>query len=137
MERIVAYFAELNTDGIVIRIMVVRDVDILDSDLNESEPVGVAYCRSLFDGNWVQTSSNNSFRKQPAGIGYSYNRDADVFITPCPYKTWVLNADFDWEATVAKPADGKQYYWNEDIDGWGLIPYSDLPPKLAEITTPY
>lgn len=135
-----AHFAEINNDNVVLRVLVVRNEDMLDADGNEAEAVGAVILQGLFGGtgdNWVQTSFNNTFRKQHAGIGYSYNRDADVFISPCPYKTWVLNADFDWEATVDKPDDGKHYYWNEDKEGWVLIPYSSLPPKLVESTDPY
>jgi hypothetical protein len=70
---------------------------------------------------WVQTSYNGNFRKNYAGIGYSYDRVRDAFIPPKPYPSWVLNEDTCcWDAPVAMPDDDK-YTWNEETSNWDLI----------------
>ena len=67
---------------------------------------------------WVQTSYNNNFRKQYAGIGYTYDKANDVFISPKPYPSWALDASFNWQPPTAKPDDEKEYTWNEDTTTW-------------------
>ena len=63
-----------------------------------------------------RTSYNNRIRKQYAGVGYKYNADANVFITPQPYPSWSLNNNFDWQAPVQKPEG--HWSWDEEIGNW-------------------
>jgi len=70
---------------------------------------------------WVQTSYNNNFRKQYAGVGYTYDKANDVFISPKPYASWALDASFDWQPPTAMPVDGKMYNWNEDTQAWDEV----------------
>jgi hypothetical protein len=70
---------------------------------------------------WVQTSYNNNFRKQYAGIGYTYDKANDVFISPKPYPSWALDASFDWQPPTAMPVDDKDYDWNEDTTTWDEV----------------
>jgi hypothetical protein len=67
---------------------------------------------------WVQTSYNGNFRKQYAGIGHTYDKANDVFISPKPYASWALDASFDWQPPTAMPVDDKRYSWNEDTKSW-------------------
>lgn len=115
-----AHFAELNENNIVTRVIVVNNEDILDENGNELEEVGILFCRNLLGENirWIQTSYNNTFRKRYAGAGFFYDEENDVFITPKPFNSWVLNSNFDWEAPIEYPNDGNSYYWNEDALGW-------------------
>jgi hypothetical protein len=64
-----------------------------------------------------RTSYNNNIRKQYAGIGYSYDPVADVFIRPQPYPSWSLDYNFDWQPPTPKP-EGLGWYWNEDLGNW-------------------
>ncbi len=64
----------------------------------------------------VRTSYNNNIRKRYAGIGYSYDQKADVFIPPQPYPSWSLDDNFDWQAPTPKP-DG-YYVWDESTVSW-------------------
>jgi hypothetical protein len=64
-----------------------------------------------------RTSYNNRIRKQYAGIGYKYDADADVFISPQPYPSWSLDDDFDWQPPTLRPNEGL-WYWNEEIGNW-------------------
>jgi hypothetical protein len=63
-----------------------------------------------------RTSYNNKIRKQYAGIGFSYDPVADVFISPQPYASWSLDDNFDWQAPTAKPEGS--YVWDENTLSW-------------------
>ena len=105
-----AHFAEIDINNIVKRVLVVandlehRGADFLANDLG-------------LGGNWIQTSYNNNIRKQYAGIGYTYNADADVFISPKPYSSWSLDNNFDWQPPTPKP-EGINWYWDEATLAW-------------------
>ena len=65
---------------------------------------------------------SKAFRKNYAGIGYTYDETRDAFIPPKPFDSWVLNeTSCLWEAPVAYPDDGQQYTWNEELGTWDLI----------------
>ena len=64
-----------------------------------------------------RTSYNNNIRKQYAGIGFSYNPVADVFIAPQPYESWSLDENFDWRPPTPRPQEGL-WYWNEATLIW-------------------
>ena len=64
-----------------------------------------------------RTSYNNNIRKQYAGIGYTYDSVADVFIAPQPYTSWSLDNDFNWQPPTPMPAEG-MWYWSEPEQAW-------------------
>ena len=64
-----------------------------------------------------RTSYNNNIRKQYAGIGFTYDTNADVFIAPQPYPSWSLNNNFDWQAPTPMPTEG-MWIWDEDSLSW-------------------
>ena len=70
-----AHFAELNQDKIVLRVIVVNNTVITDENGQEQESLGKTFCSSLLGGTWVQTSYNSNFRKNYAGIGYTYDAE--------------------------------------------------------------
>lgn len=82
----------------------------------------------LSPGTWLATSYNTFGNKHSkggtplrgnyAGIGYTYDANKDVFIAPQPFASWVLSADYLWEAPVAIPKDGKSYSWDEPTKSW-------------------
>ena len=100
-----SHFAEINKDGVVQRVIVA------EQDFINSGAVGDSFL-------WVQTSYNNNFRKQFAGIGFTYDKAKDKFIGPQPYPSWALDSNDDWKAPSAIPDDGKMYYWDEDSTSW-------------------
>ena len=108
-----AHFAEIDSNNIVLRVIVVAD---------EHEANGAEWCNNLLGGTWVQTSYNNNIRKQYAGIGYTYDEVADVFITPQPFPSWSLDENYDWQAPIERPADGKFYSWDESNQIWVEVP---------------
>lgn len=119
-----AHFAEIDSNGVVQRVIVVANKDTADADGNETESIGAAFCQKLFGGNWVQTSYNNNIRKHYASIGYKYDAALDAFIPPQPYPSWSLDADCNWQAPVPLPADAgtgqppKMYLWDETVANW-------------------
>ena len=119
-----ASFAKIGLNGKVIEILSVINEVLHDSNGVEQEAIGIDFLTKLTGYPvWVQTSYNNNFRKNFAGIGHTYDEDRDAFIPKKPYNSWILNEDTClWEAPVAKPAttleDNQYYSWNESIINW-------------------
>lgn len=82
-----AHFAQLDENNTVIQVIVVSNEDILDENGNESEQLGIEFCKNLLgqDTKWVQTSYNNNFRFKYASYGDVYDSVHDVFIPPDHY----------------------------------------------------
>ena len=116
-----AHFVRLDQNSIVVQVIVVHNNELIDNGV-ESEAKGIAFCQSLFpDTTWIQTSYNGNFRKNYAGIGYSYDLIRDAFIPQKPYASFVLNEDTClWEPPVPYPTDGERYTWNEEELEWVL-----------------
>jgi hypothetical protein len=116
-----AHFAELDNDYNVVRVIVVDNNDILDENGNESEEIGIDFCTQLLGGIWKQTSYNANFRKNYAGIGYTYDQGRDAFIAPKPFSKWILNEDTcQWESPLPRP-DEPGYSWNDESGEWEKI----------------
>jgi hypothetical protein len=64
-----------------------------------------------------RTSYNNNIRGTYAGIGYTYNPDEDIFVTPQPFPSWTRSGSF-WNAPTPRPEDDKFYTWDEDSLSW-------------------
>jgi hypothetical protein len=102
-----SHFAKLENN-------IVTQVIVAEQDFINSGHVGDSFL-------WVQTSYNSNFRKNYAGIGYTYDRVRDAFIPPKPYPSWVLNEDTcRWDAPTPMPDDGQMYTWNEDTQAWEI-----------------
>ena len=118
-----SHFAEINLENIVQRVIVA------DQDFIDSGAVGDK-------NNWVQTSYNTyggvhyasdsktvdngvALRKNYAGIGHTYDKTRDAFISPKDFASWTLNEDTcQWEPPIAYPDDDKMYNWDEDNTQW-------------------
>ena len=114
-----AHFSQIE-NNIVTNLIVIDNVDTLDSDGIESEAVGVQFCSDLLGGTWVQTSYNEHFRKNFGIIGRVYDEDLDAFYDESPrFYSWVFNRDTcQWEPPVPMPTDGKGYAWSELTNEW-------------------
>jgi len=120
-----AHFAKINDSNIVEDTYVVSNDSCLDGEGNESEASGIAFCEGLFgSGTYKQTSYNTlggvhsldgtPFRKNYAGIGYTWDSSKDAFYAPQPFNSWALDSNCIWQPPIARPDDGKYYYWDED-----------------------
>ena len=130
-----ASFAKLNSENIVTTVVSVVNEVLKDSNGIEQENIGIEFLKTLYNepnAIWKQTSYNTHggihslggtpFRKNHAGIGYTYDSNRDAFIPPKPYNSWILNEQTClWEAPVAMPIDDNKYKWNEEILNWELI----------------
>jgi hypothetical protein len=113
-----AHFAKLDENNIVIEVNVVNNESL---DSTNEEASGIAFLTEWSGGysNWKQTSYNGNFRKNYAGIGYTYDSVRDAFIPPKPFNSWILNEDTClWEAPTPYPTDGKFYNWVELTLSW-------------------
>ena len=94
---------------------VVTEVIVSEQDFINSGKVGDSF-------NWVQTSYNHNFRKNYAGVGFTYDRERDAFIPPQPFNSWLFNENTClWDSPVPYPEDGNCYRWNEEKLNWELI----------------
>jgi len=122
-----AHFAKLGTGNIV------EKVEVVSNDIATTEQAGVDFLNTLYGTRdaWKQTSYNTSggvhlsggtpFRKNFAGIGYTYDQTRDAFIPPKPFQSWTLNETTClWEAPISKPDDEQSYDWNETTQTWDL-----------------
>jgi hypothetical protein len=116
-----AHFAELDSNNVVLRVVVVDNKDTADANGVEKEHIGAAFCERLFGGTWKQTSYNGTIRKHYAGVGYAYNSVRDAFIPPQPYPSWALDDDANWQPPVPMPTDGERYSWNESTQTWDAV----------------
>jgi len=132
-----AHFAELNNSNEVLRVIVISndDVEANGGELSsEAETFVASIVPHSEDGTaWKQTSYNNNFRKQYAGIGHTYDASKDKFILPQPYPSWSLDSNDDWQAPVTYPtiteidSEPVLITWDEDNQKWLGETYSGDP----------
>jgi hypothetical protein len=111
-------------DGIVVSVIVAEADFFTNGHFVDTSP-----------GTWIQTSYNTrggvhygqdgqpdggtALRGNYAGLGYIYDSQRDVFISPKPYNSWILNeTTYLWSAPIEKPTDDKKYMWDENTINW-------------------
>jgi hypothetical protein len=100
-----SHFAKINSSNIV------TEVIVAEKDFINSGAVGDEFL-------WVQTSYNGNFRGKYASVGATWDKVNEVFISPQPFPSWTLDADFTWNAPATMPTDGLMYEWDEDTTSW-------------------
>jgi len=87
-----SHWAELDNNNKVIRVLVGDNNDPAGDE-------GYNWLINNLGGTWVQTSYNGNIRYNFAGIGYTFDEDADAFIAPapCDHPELQLNAEYKWE----------------------------------------
>ena len=106
-----AHYAFLNSNNVVTEVI---------TGIDETELIE-GFDPEIWYGNFrkqvcKRTSYNNNIRKQYAGIGYTYDADADVFVTPQPFASWTLDTNHDWQPPTPKPEGN--YAWFEPNQVW-------------------
>jgi hypothetical protein len=101
-----ANFAKLDSNNIVLEVHAIHNDVINNAEGLEQESIGIDFLNNLYKTNdvWKQTSYSNSFRKQYAGIGYTYDDAKNKFIQPQPYTSWTLDGNDDWQAPITSPS---------------------------------
>jgi hypothetical protein len=117
-----AHYAFLDENNIVTEVIVGKE----EGNFNWEQQYG------MFRGQLCKRTSFNTmggvhklggtpFRKNYAGIGYTYDETRDAFIAPKPFNSWVLNEDTClWESPIPYPQDNNKYKWNEQTKSWDL-----------------
>jgi len=115
-----AHYAILDENNIVTAVIVGKD----EHETYEGQPMdweayygGKRTSYNTVGG--VHLHGGTPFRKNYAGIGYTYRQDIDAFVPIKPYPSWVLDENTcQWQAPVNMPQDGKMYTWNEESISW-------------------
>lgn len=124
-----AHYAFLDVNNIVTQVIVGRDEDEIVDGISDWE----AHYGQIHNQRCLRTSYNTQggkhayggtpFRKNYAGIGYSYSDQLDAFIPPRPFPSWLLNEETClWESPVPYPGDEENLYsWDEENQTWVLF----------------
>ncbi len=117
-----AHYAFLNENNIVTEVIVGKDEGEEGRDWEQwyGEFRGQTCKRTSYNTQGgVHTLGGTPFRKNYAGIGYTYRADIDAFVPPQPFASWILNNDTaQWEPPTPMPKDGKMYSWDEAATSW-------------------
>ena len=152
-----AHFAKISDTSKVLTVHVVNNSDVLNGDGVEEESVGQKYLEKHSNWPaqmWIQTSYNTmggkyydnktgelsadqskALRGNYAGIGYSWDKDNNLFYSKKPHASWVLNtSEARWQSPIGDaPALSSEqqsqreagthdwnYAWNEADQSWDL-----------------
>lgn len=116
-----AHYAFLDENNVVTEVITGRNEDEVVNGVSDWEE----HYAKFRGQRCVRTSYNNNIRKQYAGINYTYDETADVFVEPQPYPSWSLDSNHDWQAPTPKPEGN--YRWDESTLAWVEL----LPPPPA------
>jgi len=118
-----AHYAFLDENYVVTEVIVGRDESNFDWERHYGDIRGQLCKRTSYNtSGGVHASGGTPFRKNYAGIGYTYNLQLDAFIPPKPFASWVLDETTClWTAPTPMPADGKMYSWDENTLAWTEI----------------
>jgi hypothetical protein len=130
----------LDSNNLVLQVICLENSILENEQCQRIEQLGIDFLQNLYGSNtiWVQTSYNTragiyhvsstnevdpdqskAFRKNFAGIGYSYDSTRNAFISPKPFASWTLNeTTCKWDAPTSYPNDGKKYAWDESTISW-------------------
>lgn len=108
-----AHYAFLDENNIVTEVITGRNEDEVVDGISDWEE----WYGNFRGQRCVRTSYNGNIRKQYAGIGFTYNESADVFVCPQPFPSWTLDTNFDWQPPVPYPSSGN-YLWDEEGQKW-------------------
>jgi hypothetical protein len=120
-----AHYALLDTNNVVVQVITGVDENIIQTDLDGTAVGGSSEAWESFYESlpWFaglkckRTSYNHNIRKQYAGIGFTYDSNADVFIAPQPFPSWSLDKNFDWQPPKPRPTNG-MWTWDEENLEW-------------------
>jgi len=104
-----AHFAELNSDNVVLRIVVACNQDIANNGGEQSQQAAEHFktiCPLSENGiKWIQTSYNNNFRKRYAIVGGTYSEQYDAFINIKGHESYVFDENqLKWVPPIAYPS---------------------------------
>jgi hypothetical protein len=115
-----AHYAFLDENNTVVQVIVGKDEGNMDWEQFYSMQMGLACKRTSYNTvGGVHQAGGTPFRKNYAGIGFTYDAQRDAFIPPKPFASWVLNDDTClWDAPIPMPTDDQRYIWDEESQQW-------------------
>jgi hypothetical protein len=121
-----AHYAFLDSNNIVTEVITGRDQESDGTDWEQwyGEFRGQVCKRTSYNTHGGKhLLGENPFRKNYAGLGYTYDSARDAFIPPQTFASWVLNEETClWDAPVSMPTDGQRYSWDEETLSWVAQP---------------
>lgn len=131
-----AHYAFLDDNNIVTEVITGRNEDeVVDGISDWEEYYGNLrgqVCKRTSYNSWAgkrrdlttdEVIDEPGFRKNFAGIGFTYSYELDAFIPVKHYDSWILDeATCQWEPPIPEPDDGKDYYWDEESGTWDTAP---------------
>lgn len=119
-----AHYAFLDENNIVTEVIVGKDEgeDGVDWEQHYGQFRGQVCKRTSYNTYGNQHPNGTPFRKNYAGIGFTYDAEKDAFIPQKPFNSWLLDAQSClWKAPAPYPTDGKQYAWDETLLQWNEV----------------
>jgi hypothetical protein len=117
-----AHYAFLDENNIVTEVIVGKNEgeDNIDWEQHYGDFRNQVCKRTSYNTNGgVHSNGGTPYRKNYAGIGYTYDEQKDAFIPPQPFPSWLLNEETClWGSPVPYPTDNKYYTWNEETTSW-------------------
>lgn len=119
-----AHFAQIDENNIVVKVLVIPDEEEHRGEDYITNDLGI-------EGKWLKTSYNTianehknggkPFRKNFAGIGFTYDEEFDAFIPPKIKPKWKLDYEtFQWVPPIPQPeaGEGFDWRWSEHNQEW-------------------
>ena len=128
-----AYYAVLDENNIVTKVKSAGDENDWDGEKKWLAETGLVHKRTSFNtrggvhykpntAHEPSDDQSKAFRKNYAGIGYTFDEVRDAFISPQPFDSWTLNEETcRYEPPSPMPLDGKVYTWNEGTTSWDEV----------------
>lgn len=117
-----AHYAFLDENNIVTEVIVGKDEgeEGVDWEQRYGEFRGQACKRTSYNtSGGAHLNGGTPFRKNYAGIGYTYDLVREAFIPPQPFPSWILDESTClWQAPTPMPTDGQPYRWDEQTTSW-------------------
>jgi len=117
-----AHYAFLDENNIVTEVIVGKDEgeEGVDWEAHYGAFRGQTCKRTSYNTfGGAHNNGGTPFRKNYAGIGYTFDAGRDAFIPPQPFASWTLNEDTClWDSPVPYPNDGNYYVWDEATLSW-------------------
>ena len=132
MELNMAHYAFLDSNNIVTEVIVGKHEgeDSIDWEQHYGDFRGQICKRTSYNTmGGVHTNGGAPYRKNYAGIGYTYDATRDAFIPPKPFASWLLNEDTClWGAPTPMPVEeGKVFTWDEETTSWIEVVAPEAP----------